>query len=894
MAEYKGLSGKVYRTQNTPFAGGGEGDIYDVEGGSGYVIKVYKPEKRTRARERKLSVMVSNKPNVLEQYAWPQDVLYENGQFIGYTMPKINGKEKLRNIYVYDKRKGKPWSLFIAIAKNLSAAVYNVHEIHQVIGDLNPDNILVNPNDGMVTLIDTDSYHISDSSRTYRCEVGMPEFVAPELQGIHFPSEPLPTFTPESDRFALAVLIFALLMNGAHPFSCRIISGSASQFQPVDNIRRSRCAFFPESCSGEMDIPRYAPDLSALPDNIQKLFRRAFVISHGRPSLRPTAEEWYYALEKLEDHLRICAKEPNHLYYDGAGKCPWCKVDEKMHSIPQVRFNPSSQPASSTGTGSQSGSGTGAGPQPAPGGGAVPPVTPSKFRYIPPQGKFAAQKSGKRYGGWIGLGVAILIVIAIVRSCSSGRDSSVQGTPDTQQTGNLNYSGNGSSNGSAAQDTGKLAESGQNYTTINVPAMEAKTLNVDAITPNTTSVGSARMISHNGTLSYEGQCDIYTFEAPYDGYYRVDMNGIPGGTVVKLYIYDLAGNSIDSDSYCTNGEGITVKNVSAGSSYEVRVVQGTGYSSYALTIGLQKAAVDISSLTEITDSIEYMDQRNVYSFTAPIDGCYRFELSNMMAGTAAQLHVLNSLGETMESDSYCTNGEGVTIKNMKAGETYNVQVRYGKGFSSYVLTAGHQKRTVDISGSTYLTDRVEYTDQRNEYSFSVPRDGSYRFELSGMQDGTVVELYVLNALGETVDSDGYCTNGEGITVKNAAAGEVYRVQIRQKTGASAYNITIGQQKETADIRNHMIINDSIEYTDQKNVYSFTADSSGDVVFSISGMNQDAAVGLYLFNELGEALVSESYCQNGKKITIKNVAAGTHYEIQVRQGKGTGNYTLTVD
>ena len=104
MTEYKGLSGRSYRVQSAPFAGGGEGDIYDVVGVSGYVAKVYKPDKRTTERERKLSVMVSNKPNVMEQYAWPLDVLYENGRFMGYIMPKINGKEKLRNIYVVSVR----------------------------------------------------------------------------------------------------------------------------------------------------------------------------------------------------------------------------------------------------------------------------------------------------------------------------------------------------------------------------------------------------------------------------------------------------------------------------------------------------------------------------------------------------------------------------------------------------------------------------------------------------------------------------------------------------------------------------------------------------------------------------------------------------------------------
>ena len=54
MAEYKGLSGKRYHTPDAPFAGGGEGDIYDVTGAPDYVAKIYRPDKRKTERERKL------------------------------------------------------------------------------------------------------------------------------------------------------------------------------------------------------------------------------------------------------------------------------------------------------------------------------------------------------------------------------------------------------------------------------------------------------------------------------------------------------------------------------------------------------------------------------------------------------------------------------------------------------------------------------------------------------------------------------------------------------------------------------------------------------------------------------------------------------------------------
>ncbi|MCL2868836.1 MAG: NINE protein [Candidatus Bathyarchaeota archaeon] len=341
MAVYKGLNGKIYRTADKPFAGGGEGDIFDIVGSSGEVAKIYKPAKRTAERERKLSTMVQIKPHVVEQYSWPYDVLYENDHFVGYIMPKIVGKEKLRSIYVYDKRKGKPWTLYLAIAKNLSSVVYNVHEIGQVIGDLNPENILVDPKTGLVTLVDTDSYHISETNGVvHRCGVGMPEFVAPEIQGKHFPSAPLPTFTKETDLFSLAVLIFSLLMNGAHPFTCKTINGSSSKFQPIDNISRGTCAYFNESSLHNIAIPRYAPTLNSLPSDLQILFKRAFVTGHKNPKLRPTAEEYYKVLETLENNIKQCSANLDHLYYTHAAECPWCKVSLKMKITRQSVFVP--------------------------------------------------------------------------------------------------------------------------------------------------------------------------------------------------------------------------------------------------------------------------------------------------------------------------------------------------------------------------------------------------------------------------------------------------------------------------------------------------------------------------------------------------------------------------
>lgn len=363
MPTYTGASGKSYTTRDNPFAQGGEGSVYSVRGHSDIVIKIYKPEKLKSEPERadKLRAMVKSGASKDGQCAWPLDVLTEGGRFVGFVMPKVSGKCKLREIYSYSpKRSSKPWPLFITIAKNLSAAVNSVHESGQVIGDLNPDNIMVDPNDGMVTLVDADSYHIKASGITYRCNVGMPEFVAPELQGKEFKSAPLPTFTSKTDSFALSVLVFALLMNGAHPFACKTHMGSASSFQPVDNIRKGLTPFFPDSKGANLNItiPAYAPDLSCLPKRIRDLFHRAFVEGHGNPSKRPGADEWYYALEELEKSIARCPVRPQHLYYKGSGVCPWCEVDRKMNNAvtkSYVSVRPRTGARTNTGSSSTSG-----------------------------------------------------------------------------------------------------------------------------------------------------------------------------------------------------------------------------------------------------------------------------------------------------------------------------------------------------------------------------------------------------------------------------------------------------------------------------------------------------------------------------------------------------------
>lgn len=189
--QYQGITGTLYSTGDNRIARGGEGSIYPIQNQSAMVVKIFKPEKRTADREEKLKAMVKTKLSTadLDQVVWPLDVVYEQGAFVGYVMPKLYNTDSLITLYSsgtvgkYDLRH----RLLTAI--NLCYAVQTVHHMGQVCGDLNPQNICVNLDEKdtsknfHVTLVDTDSYHYTAEGKTYRCEVGLSEYLAPELQG---------------------------------------------------------------------------------------------------------------------------------------------------------------------------------------------------------------------------------------------------------------------------------------------------------------------------------------------------------------------------------------------------------------------------------------------------------------------------------------------------------------------------------------------------------------------------------------------------------------------------------------------------------------------------------------------------------------------------------------
>ena len=81
--------------------------------------------------------------------------------------------------------------------------------------------------------------------------------------------------------------------------------------------------------------------------------------------------------------------------------------------------------------------------------------------------------------------------------------------------------------------------------------------------------------------------------------------------------------------------------------------------------------------------------------------------------------------------------------------------------------------------------------------------------------------------------------------KNSEIFPAYELQIRQNSDYSSYKLKIGMQKETVDISDYDIISDSVTFTDQRNVYTFTPDESG-ITYEIQ-VWQDSSIGSYNLN-----------------------------------------------
>jgi hypothetical protein len=258
--------------------------------------------------------------------AWPSELVTgKSGDVEGFLMPRIDLKATVPLFQVYNPASrvqiapAFTWRYLLRTARNVAAIVDSLHRAGYVVGDINESNLLVNRR-ALAVLVDCDSMQVRDpaTGTLHRGGVGKPEFTAPELHGRNLATTDR---TPASDDFAVAVLVFQLLMEGVHPFA-GIWRGRG---EPPDVAARIRAGHFPYRRGARTAPPPHALALDLLPAELRKLTWRAFTTGIRRPGARPTAAQWADALERADSHLRTCDRSAHHLFGEHRRSCPWCE-----------------------------------------------------------------------------------------------------------------------------------------------------------------------------------------------------------------------------------------------------------------------------------------------------------------------------------------------------------------------------------------------------------------------------------------------------------------------------------------------------------------------------------------------------------------------------------------
>ena len=243
---------------------GGEGTVFLVDSPD-YVAKIYNDSfysggglsERGRLAQQKLTAMIEKAPPYRDEdgrvaLASPSSLLYHyggnrDGLMAGFLMPRIsleeyeeiinywNPKLRKQNANIPDQGEQLEELLYVIIG-NILTVLNEIHNLGYVIGDINEGNILVD-HAGRVAFLDADSFQVTDSRNnlTHRCGVGTEPYMSPRVVSLtnqDCTESRCPSGRPDEhkrgfacfdrnrddDNFAIAVVLFKLLMSGTHPF----------------------------------------------------------------------------------------------------------------------------------------------------------------------------------------------------------------------------------------------------------------------------------------------------------------------------------------------------------------------------------------------------------------------------------------------------------------------------------------------------------------------------------------------------------------------------------------------------------------------------------------------------------------------------------------------------
>lgn len=315
---------------------GGEGVVHALPQHPDYVAKVFHQAPEGEKREHIEHLIAHASPQLTKSAAWPLGIERLTDGRLALISPRVASAIEIHDFYGTETRlqhfPEATWADCVRVAEAVASIEEGVHKAGFIHADINEQNFLMDAN-GEPVLIDCESVMSTHNGRRTFGGPYREEWLPPELIGVDLGTIER---TRNHDCFALALLLFRILMLGRHPFVGVPIEGAT---MPSDMDAVAGHHFVYVGMSDAMRPPDAAPPFTMLPPNLQGMFVQAF--GPGGRHQRPTATEWRKALAKLSAKLSECRVVPErHAYSDHMDHCPWCALAPTFDAFPEVSVEP--------------------------------------------------------------------------------------------------------------------------------------------------------------------------------------------------------------------------------------------------------------------------------------------------------------------------------------------------------------------------------------------------------------------------------------------------------------------------------------------------------------------------------------------------------------------------
>lgn len=320
--EVKFSDGSTEEYDDTPFDSGGQGELFRSRKGQ-HVVKLYKTDPiRLKELIDRIDMLIkefnpTKDPYWLDYFAWPDKrvVVPKVGLRMPYVPPPLKRIDFHLPLYYPSAYEDLPleergWFIGrMAVAIKLACAANRLAGLGLCYADFSEKNIMVDPFEGKMRLIDCDSLFVPD--RLSLEVLGTGFYRAPEIF-----TRAISTPSLKTDRHALAVILYLWLV-GYHPLDGDKVFAEASDYgddatdvDPDELLRYGTKALYiehPRDASNR--LLGQAITAKALGPELEKLFQDAFVKGLHNPDERPSPHQWQQVLIHTYDRIVPCASK---------------------------------------------------------------------------------------------------------------------------------------------------------------------------------------------------------------------------------------------------------------------------------------------------------------------------------------------------------------------------------------------------------------------------------------------------------------------------------------------------------------------------------------------------------------------------------------------------------